>query len=566
MSVSRLSFVRKWTRSCCLALAFVSICLLLMSSRFTDHLFGQSAAFLSQKQADVTTRSQSLNTINMSLNENDIGDGVFLPVYVFEEHHEAIQYWFSAVQSGLLPRRSKNTLIHIDAHADLVSPNFMEGFPLYKWPRFYEISRLMTANDRFILAATATGLFSRIVWIWPSWDRTSILKEVHGESFALNVTIGFLRRPQVLPTGKGIGQRGYKSKFTAHYQISDLCYCIVALNPTSHWKKMTRGKPCFIYSTSLLQGNPTKTECTEKTSLLVDVYSEDEILRASKPEGHFKPISANHGFILDIDEDFFGCEAAVQPLYDVGLNETFIRRISFWVEKLFCGRTAEHELASDFFFYNVIQYIKNNRNICSNLKKTTDPHKILVNHCFVNMYHNLHKILRSKLASMDTEFVDSIFCKSSNDAFYKSILYQLLVLLTSLESNQLTALENVGICFESSQNTYGDSRVGHFHLCDGYNRPNDTVVTFFTPSDKEIKYRMNNLQTFLGQLARSPNLVTLCRSVRDGYTPRSRFRQIEDMVIEIIRNRYNKSRYYVHEFYDRDLLGGKEGWWQRNRE
>ncbi|GFO25598.1 upf0489 protein c5orf22 [Plakobranchus ocellatus] len=563
MSVSRLSDVRKPTRSCCLPLAFVSICLLLMYSRFTDHLFGHPAALVSQKQADVTVRSQSLNTINRAPTEKNIGDGVFLPVYVFEEHHEAIQYWFGAVQSGLLPRRSKNTLIHIDAHSDLAAPVIMESFPLYKWPRFYEISRLMIANDRFILAAAATGLFSRIVWIWPSWDRTSILKEVHGESFVWNITIGFLRRPQVLLTGKGIGQRG----FTAHNQITELCYCIVALNPNSYWEKMTRGKPCFRYSTSQLHLNLTKTEnCTEKTSLLIEIYSEDEILRASKPEGNFKPISARQGFILDIDEDFFGCEAAVQPLYDVGLKETFIRKISFWVEKLFCGRTAEHELASDFFFYNVIQYIKNNRNICSNLKNTTDPYKILVDRCLVNMYHNLHTILRSKLASMDTEFVDSIFCKSNNDAFYKSILYQLMVLLTSLESNQLTALENVGICFQINQNSYIEASVGHLRLCDGCNRPNDTLVTFFSPSAKEIKYRMNNLQKFLGQLARSPNLVTLCRSVRDGFTPRSRFHQIEDMIIEIIRNRYNKSRYYVHEFYDRDLLGGKEGWWKRNRE
>ncbi|GFO25753.1 upf0489 protein c5orf22 [Plakobranchus ocellatus] len=515
-----------------------------MSSRFTGHLFGQPAALVRKKQADVTARSQSLN--NRVPTENNMGDGVFLPVYVFEEHHEAIQYWFGAVQSGLLPRRSKNTLIHIDAHSDFAPPIIKGGFPLFKWPQYYEISRLINAND--------------------SWDRTSILKEVHGESSAWNVTIGFWRRPEILQVGTGIGQPGDKSKLTAHVQIKDLCYCVTALNPTSYWKKTTRGTPCFRFNSSQPEENPTQTEdCTEKTSIIVETFSEDEILRASKPEGHFKPISAHQGFVLDIDEDFFGCEAAVQPLYDVGLKETFIRRISDWVEKLFCGRTAEHELASDFFFYNVIQYIKNNKNICSNLKNTTDLYKILVDRCLVNMYHNLLEILRSKLASIDTEFVDSIFCGSSNSAFYKSILYQLLVLLTSLESNQLTALENVGICFQISLNTYGEAGVGHFRLCDGYNRPNNTMVTFFSPSGKEITYRMNNLQTFLGQLARGPNLVTLCRSVRDGYTPRSRFRQIEDMVIEIIRHRYDKGRYYVQKFYDRDLLGGKEGWWQRNR-
>ncbi|RUS78120.1 hypothetical protein EGW08_014128 [Elysia chlorotica] len=528
-----------------------------------------------------------------------------LPVFVLEEHHEAVRYWMWALQAGRLPRRSGNTLIHIDAHSDLATPPvdqefpmfrwppFVEvapnrpthalqihidahsdlatppvdqEFPMFRWPPFMEVARLMQRNDMFIVSAALTGLFSRIVWIWPTWDRTAILETLHGEATTWNVTVGSWQRPVAPSPGPWSGSTRPRARVVTE---EDLCICLQPLNPTAYWLDNALGTYCVRFnSTDDADWPPETTEaCPASVSLKAEIYSEEAFLRQAHPGGLFHRVSPQDGFVLDIDEDFYGCEPVAQSLYDVGLQESLLRMLSFWVKKIFCGASAEHEHVSDFLFHTLTQFIKKNKYLCSKMAHASlpDSSKILKNRCLISANRYLTRKLKQKLKSLHTPFVDSVFCPFENEAFYKYLLYQLLRLLSSLTNAQLDSVAEVGICFKTSLSTFEDGEVGHFRLCDGYNRPNYTAVTFYSPDLEDIEARGDRLHRIVGQMGVAPNLVTVCRSMRDGYTPRAHFRQIEASVLNILQARYNKGDTFLQLMYDRDLLGGKSGWWHRHK-
>jgi hypothetical protein len=89
-----------------------------------------------------------------------------IPAMVVEEHHEAFLAWNYAVSERMIPA-SKNTLLHIDEHADMGLPHLRRlvpapGSDLRECQRF-------TYNEisiyEFITTAVYQGLFDRLYWI-----------------------------------------------------------------------------------------------------------------------------------------------------------------------------------------------------------------------------------------------------------------------------------------------------------------------------------------------------------------------------------------------------------------
>jgi hypothetical protein len=75
----------------------------------------------------------------------DIG----VPLFVVEEHHEALSVWRDAAEAGALPWGA--ALFHLDAHEDFGVPD-----------------EEMTVSD-FIVPAIAEGLVGDFVWVTPPW-------------------------------------------------------------------------------------------------------------------------------------------------------------------------------------------------------------------------------------------------------------------------------------------------------------------------------------------------------------------------------------------------------------
>lgn len=128
-----------------------------------------------------------------------------------------------------------------------------------------------------------------------------------------------------------------------------------------------------------------------------------------------------------------------------------------------------------------------------------------------------------------------------------------------LSKIQLSALQKVGFCLSTTYKTFQLLNPSLFSTCRGANSPNETAVTEHRTNAREVRARARLLSNILQVFRESPpNLVTVCRSIRDGYTPRKYFKDIERLVLRAIQINFPKTR--VH--YDSGLLNGKIGFRQ----
>lgn len=136
------------------------------------------------------------------------------------------------------------------------------------------------------------------------------------------------------------------------------------------------------------------------------------------------------------------------------------------------------------------------------------------------------------------------------------VVPQLVAYLSSMTIEQLGALHFIGFCANTSPRTYLDYR--EFRVCSGANTPEQSAVIVHATDEKEVRRRTIFLKHMLKNvMKRKPGLITVARSVRDGYTPRELFEQIEESVLRTL-NATSDRPLRVH--YDSELLGGKGGW------
>ena len=81
---------------------------------------------------------------------------------------------------------------------------------------------------------------------------------------------------------------------------------------------------------------------------------------------------------------------------------------------------------------------------------------------------------------------------------------------------------------------FSDTEQGSMQICHGANTADQESLPIFlhSPEEGEIIERAEEMQDILAlsdEIA-SPSLVTICRSARDGYTPRKDAMQIEKLI------------------------------------
>ncbi len=84
------------------------------------------------------------------------------------------------------------------------------------------------------------------------------------------------------------------------------------------------------------------------------------------------------------------------------------------------------------------------------------------------------------------------------------------------------------------------------------------VTRAVNDSPHEIARRLRVLRNALRREPQVPVLVTICRSIRDGYAASRHWKQIEAGVLALLAERYPDFDLDVE--YDKNLLGGAEGW------
>nr|KAG5707701.1 hypothetical protein BaRGS_003276 [Batillaria attramentaria] len=486
--------------------------------------------------------------------------------------------------------------LHLDGHMDLAPPSIISESML-RWPGPEQLPQFMQSNSRFIMSAAMTGLLTRFIWVVPPWvtDINYFLQSGH---FRRQFYAGVTYSKRLPPAEK---LRGFDTKtayallfagappdqkddlLKQNVQMSDLQVLPVRagnipsagdgppLNKSrTHRNREPRLCICFsgnsdgdeTSSCFLGEGLSDKkpvflpaTDCQISHSGVVEVVTESkamELMRPGRGEAERRPwLSEADSVLLDIDEDYYGCEAAIRPLLETGLTEQMVGVVSDYVSRLFCPINSEQESRADAFFNSLVHSVLENVLVCG--RNFT---------CLRNLRARSEKLATMAVGELLTRGLFSFTC-SSRKPTQAGSLASLIRILSQMTVGQLRALARVGICVRESVRTFNFRPHYGMVVCRGFNTPSSTAVIFHTPDDEEITLRSENLRALLRSAPFTPGLVTVARSVRDGYTPRQHFRRIENDIVSILNDTFVE-RTKGSVMYDPGLLGGRPGWPDRH--
>lgn len=461
-----------------------------------------------------------------------------LDVIIVEEHHEVLPYWFRAAWSGKLQLRH-NTLLHIDAHADASPPEPTPYFPMFRTPNsMWEVRNMMQRNDVFIIGSVISELVSRVIWTWPSWDAGA-----HDVDSMHNIL--------------QVGTTRQKMKAQDDPELA-FCSCI----SNSH------GTECsFMNRTDPLDDAfINETECAVRIKGVFE-NARDNVtmanLRRSDEWIPHKSSSSSSSFILDFDEDFFGTESPADViLLESGLQWKQILQVTDITSQLFCPTSVKAETASDQLVGALIDAVVMD---CKTPFHPNLPYQSGKGGACETVLKDISSFVEAFLQrTLDVNL--NLLC-SGDKAILLRRIKSLANLFISFDALQLKTLQRVGFCMRASPNTLYFEHITEFHtfgVCCGWNTPNDTVVTYHYPGSSEINFKLKQLQRMLAtRNFPTPGIVTIARSMRDGYTSKRHFDLIEDGLIQILGSVFPEKELRI--VYDESLMSGKKGrrWQER---
>ena len=384
-----------------------------------------------------------------------------------------------------------------------------------------------------------SGLIDRIVFIYPSWDSST-------ESIYEKKTVGL----------------GWMHLTVDGAVEKHLCVCAQMIDGGL--------KDCLYEDPSPQKADPeVELEDPSKCNIMKHYTVEHvvEFVALDKLQKEKDWLGEPQNVILDIDEDYFGCELGAKVLIDAGVRWKPVLKLSRQIAEFFCPKSIEHESLSNHVMHTVMKaMIKNNSNRLQNLQ--------MCNAASVKM-HSIAKSIIKKFLRDEP----SIFClddkteqdetendETKNDKIeHRSVEDRWESVMNSLcmfSLREFEAVMDLGFCLSMSPASTGFSTQGALQVCHGSNIPNDTVVFLHSPEVNEVEGRMTHLNEMLRivDTVNPPKFVTVCRSVRDGYTPREHFTRIESGIVKIFQQL--SMPYSVS--YDENLLGGRGGWPDRH--
>lgn len=375
-----------------------------------------------------------------------------------------------------------------------------------------------------------TGLVNRVIWVWPEWDKRN-----HDSTyFMTTVSIGMVTTEQ-----KG---RSIKKEFCACLKNETQFECRTYSN-VSRLSNKSKNDDYFVIPRSM---------CKIMKILIVEEIHENKALNFF---GKRDWIAGSENVILDIDEDYFGCSYAIEPLLKANLSYTKIEKLDNLIAAHLCPTSFFHERESDKFLIDLLAVARTKR-ACLKDKKLRYTER-----CNTTAKIDLLKFYKQKLEVLNMNNIVRM-CSRHDNAY--AFLHSLVSKIATYSIKQIRALQEIGFCSDTSTKTFiqSHSRI-RFGICKGSNTPKNTAVLEHTPTQNEVETRSVLLKGLLKKLTdHSVKLVTISRSVRDGYTPRQYFERIEADILSGLSASFN-GRINVH--HDRELLGGKPGWPARHK-
>jgi len=299
--------------------------------------------------------------------------------------------------------------------------------------------------------------------------------------------------------------------------------------------------------------------CHIKTDYTSEYVSDHHAVDRMTASPHWLTPGDAGGVIIDIDEDFFGCESPSDQLAGrLGNGSSgwkYVELIDGALAAFLCPLTADDESTADRFARRLVRLVMD---VCRR--------RIATERC---RPPGLDAVIKSAFVGRP-----SLFCGSTASGA-KAAWVSLAELLAGVPVRVLLGMLDVGFCLNTAPRTHDFRRrpnVGDFAVCYGANEPNSTLVYHHTPSPDELDAQLRSFDRLVVELLRQteatavgvggrqrrPLLVTVSRSVRDGYTPRSLAANIERGILTALRQQRRSGTMTV--VYDKDLLGGRRGW------
>ncbi|KAK3092112.1 hypothetical protein FSP39_025310 [Pinctada imbricata] len=447
-----------------------------------------------------------------------------LDVHIVEEHHEVLPIWMNAVSHGTIPKTG-NTLIHIDGHSDMAIPFLVQGYPFFRLPRdSKEIIKMMQRNDVFIVQAGMAGLLKRIIWIWPRW-----VTDVENWHVVSTLKIGFA----YVTVGEALREKVMCTCFSSKSKHESCEY--ITKNVAS--KNEQRVKPIH------------PKQCHSKRTIMFETLNEDAALKMLKDKSHW--LSDKENVMLDIDEDYYGCTYASQSLVNNNVKVSVLEQMNNILRQLFCPKSAAAERDVDKLLHDILgKFLQSSNCHVQNKSVGGKTHKCR------------NDIQRAQSSKQIRNFLwgglHSTACSKKTRELENLIMQLVELFFSHMNPKQIKALQQVGFCLSTTLNSYIPISDPEFSICMGNNNPKESVVHEHKPTRSEIANRTTILNRILETMKgpKTPKIITVSRSVRDGYTPRGFFRLIERNVIKCIGTSFPKTKFHFHD----GLLGGKWGW------
>ncbi|KAJ2948130.1 hypothetical protein O0L34_g9929 [Tuta absoluta] len=194
-----------------------------------------------------------------------------IPIYVVEEHNDALQFIYSAIGGKKLPLEG-TTLVHLDAHPDMLIDRKLKGAEARSGKALLPLLQI----ENWIVPAAAAGHLARVVWLRPPWAKqfTDGTRTIHVGD---HPTTGLLRVDSKEP-----------------YYLSDALYSPELINERKFTLTVAElSYPSFTPETS----NRSVSELVENINI-------------SQP------------YVLDIDLDFFSTGNPFLSMYEnIGLYD-----------------------------------------------------------------------------------------------------------------------------------------------------------------------------------------------------------------------------------------------------
>ncbi|CAH8856531.1 unnamed protein product [Trichobilharzia szidati] len=488
-----------------------------------------------------------------------------LRVYIVEEHHEVIPYWFDAAKSF---GNKKAVLVHIDAHSDMDYPELVDGFPIGHFPRSRdEIETLMQANDEFIQSAIISNLLQSVYIIYPYWTfNTSYAYTSSLGIISINDTQQICMCLDINNSNNNNGDTGDSVDDDDGEGDSDEESCKTRKQDNSLNDALIPNKQCsktWLYHFAEFNSRTASNilryskywslkKILNITNALTVSYAFpiprflQQIHRRWQQQRQQQQNRINNDthlpLILDIDEDFFGVHLVMRSLLKTGLTSEFIFSLNNLIPSIFCPLSHIDELDIDQIYRWLLEQVYLTTHY-SNYRKRFTIESYALNDILSSINKNLQ--------------ITDIFCHNYTLALKK---FNELFKNTSITYEQFNALTRVGVCLTNSLLTH--QYTPEIHLCIGHNTPNASLVEEFIPTSDDLLQLAVQFTQILLSLPYPPNVISVSRSSRDGYTPRWLQYNIETIILNILKRVFDLTDENI--VYTKYLAGNKrQGWYRR---